>query len=120
MDTQQSMRLLHRQIRDIQAQADKILDGDNSSENLENFSKYCAELKSFIKGQVQIVQIREFGNELPEIDYQRNEIRLWHYLILPVWWLGLYKDYIARNRTIQEVSIARSKFATLELMLKSV
>lgn len=118
MDDEKNLKLLSRQVRDIQVQADKILEGDNSHDALESFSKYCSELKSFINNRIQTPQLREYAAALPNINHQRNETKLWHYLIWPAWWINLYKDYHAKNKTLQEISHARGMFATLELMIK--
>jgi hypothetical protein len=42
-----NLHLLYRQLKDIQSQADKILDGDDSADALESFAKYSAELKEY-------------------------------------------------------------------------
>ena len=120
MDTSHSMRLLLRQIQDIQAQADRVLNGDNGSESLENFSRYCSELKTFISSHIEQNSIREYAANLPDINYQRNEIKLWHYLFLPSLWIGLYRDYHARNKTLQEIATARGVYASLELLVKGL
>jgi hypothetical protein len=120
MEQEKAHRLLLRQLKDIQAQADKITTGENSSEHIENFSRYSSELKEYISKNVQSAEIRTYIQDLPEINYSRSEIKLWQYFILPSWWLTIYKDYNAKNRTIDEINHAKGKYATLELLVRGL
>jgi hypothetical protein len=120
MEQDKALRLLLRQLKDIQSQADKILTGENSNEAIETFAKYSSELKSYISKNVQLEEIKSFLTQLPEINYSRTQIKLWQYLILPSWWISLYKDYQAKNETITEINSARGKYATLELLIRGL
>jgi hypothetical protein len=118
MEQEKSLRLLLRQLKDIQSQADKILTGENSNEAIETFARYSTELKEYINKNVASPEIKSYLKELPEINYSRTEIKLWQYLVLPSWWISLYKDYHEKNKTIEEISTVRGKYATLELLVK--
>lgn len=118
MDQDKAVRLLLRQLRDIQSQADKILKGEDSNEAIETFSRYSSELKLYISKNVASEETKSLLNELPEINYSRSEIKLWQYFILSSWWVSVYKDYQARNKTIQEINLVKGKYATLELLVK--
>jgi hypothetical protein len=120
MEQDKALRLLLRQLKDIQAQAEKILTGENSNEAIESFAKYSSELKSYIFKNVDSQQIRSYLSELPEINYSRTEIKLWQYLILPSWWISMYNDYQAKNKTIEEINLVKGKYATLELLVKGL
>lgn len=120
MDQDKTLRLLLRQLKDIQAQADKILTGENSNESIETFSRYSNELKSYILKNIDSQEITSYLKDLPEINYTRTEIKLWQYLILPSWWISLYKDYQAKNQIIEEINLVRGKYATLELLVKGL
>lgn len=120
MEQDKTPRLLLRQLKDIQAQADKILTGENSNEAIETFARYSGELKGYILKNIDSAEIRSYVAELPEINYSRSEIKLWQYLILPSWWITLYKDYQAKNNTIAEIRSVRGKYATLELLVKGI
>lgn len=115
---EKAIRLLLRQLKDIQAQAEKVVAGENSDADLENFARYSSELKDYISKNVSSTEIRSYLTDLPEINYSRSQIALWQYLIFPSWWISLYKDYHERNRTIQEINHAKSKYATLELLVR--
>ncbi len=120
MEQEKSLRLLLRQLKDIQSQADKILTGENSNEVIETFAKYSTELKDYINKNVASPEIKSYLKELPEINYSRTEIKLWQYLVLPSWWISLYKDYHAKNETIKEIHHVKGKYATLELLVKGL
>jgi hypothetical protein len=120
MEQEKALRLLTRQLKDIQAQADKILTGENSDEVIETFARYSTELKQYIQKNIESNEIKLYLSELPEINYERTQIKFWQYLIFPSWWLDLYKDYIERNKTIQEISVVRGKYSTLELLVRGL
>lgn len=121
MEQDKALRLLIRQIRDIQAQADKIISGENSPEAIEAFAKYSLELKTYIYEKIESSEIKTFVYDLPDINYERAQLKPWQYLliiIMPAWWIALYKDYVSKNKATEEIVSARGKFATLELLVK--
>jgi hypothetical protein len=120
METEKALRLLIRQLKDIQSQASQILEGNNANESIESFSKYASELKEFILSNIDVQEIRLYVAEIPEINYSSVQIQFWQYLILPSWWISLYKDYRARNKIIAVINEVRGKYATLELLVKGL
>jgi len=118
MEKEKLLRLLIRQLKDIQTQAEKIITGDNSEESIENFARYSHELKEFIVKNVDSIEILKYIEELPAIDFSRSKIKLWQYLILPSWWITLYKDYHQKNKMIEQIGEVRGKYATLELLVR--
>ena len=120
MEQDKALRLLLRQLRDIQAQADKILTGENSNETIETFARYSGELKGYISKNIASPEVKSYLNELPDINYSRAQIKLWQYLILPSWWISAYKDYQAKNRTIEEINLVKGKCANLELLVRGL
>jgi hypothetical protein len=120
MEQEKALRLLLRQLKDIKSQADNILTGENSSEKMETFARYFNELKDFIEKNIESQEVQSYLVELPEVNYSRTQIHLWQYLIFPVWWIGLYRDYQAKNKTMEEINHVRGKCATLELLIKGL
>jgi hypothetical protein len=118
MDQDKTLRLLLRQLKDIQAQADKIVKGEDSNEAIETFAKYAVELKDYISKHVASPEIKEYLAQLPEINYSRSHVKLWQYLILPSWWITLYKDYQAKKETVTEINIVKGKYSTLEVLIR--
>lgn len=120
MEQAKAFDLLLRQIKDIQAQADKILQGEDSPEAIETFSRYSTELKRYIQQHVQSQEIMAYLKDLPEINYARVNISIWQYVLLPYWGIILYNDYQARNRAREEISLVRGKYGTLELLVRGL
>lgn len=120
MDQEKSFRLLIRQLKDIQAQADKIASRESSQEIIEAFARYSVELKEYIAKNIESQQIRAYLSELPEINYSRTTIKLWQYLIMPSWWISAYNDYRNREQAVQEIRATRGRYATLEILVREL
>lgn len=120
MDQDKSLRLLLRQLKDIQVQADKIITGDDSDDTIETFARYSGELKKYISKNVESPEIKSYLAQLPIIDYKKAGIQFWQYLMLISWWVALYANYQAKRKTIEDIGIAKSKYATLELIVKGL
>lgn len=120
MDQDKALRLLIRQLKDIQAQAEKITQGENSKETIEAFSRYSVELKEYIAKNIQSQPIVDYLIELPEIEYQRNDIQFWQYIIMPMWWIAEYRDLKNREYAIEQIQATRGRYATLEIMVKGL
>lgn len=113
------MKLLARQLKDIIAQADRIIDGDKSYYALEMFSRSSSDLKDYIKVNIRDRDIQACIYEIPHVNYSRTRVRFWQYLILPLVIISYMKDYVARNQTVEEVIDARNKYSNLELLLRT-
>jgi hypothetical protein len=120
MEQEKVIRLLLRQLTDIQAQADKILSGSKSDESVEGFSRYSGDLKEYVAKNVKNERINSFVAEIPDVNYSRNQVKFWQYLVLPAWCFVLYENIVAKNRTVEEISTVRGKYARLELLIKEV
>ena len=119
--TQNESKLLSRSLKDVQAQADRILSGDKSHEAIRNFANYSVELKKYIAKNIDNETIIRYLTQIPDVNHSRVEIKLWQFLILfPIWWYSLYKNYMAKKKSIDEVRLAREKYANLEIMLKGI
>lgn len=120
MEEEKSLRLLIRQIKDVQAQADKVLRGENSPEAIESFSRYSVELKNFIEDNVRSSEIRSYISDMPTVEYYRADVQFWQYLVLPAWCAHLYYDYQARKKAMEEIGIVRGMYGTLEVMVRGL
>jgi hypothetical protein len=120
MEKETSYRLIIRQLRDIQAQADKIMHGNDSEDTILTFAKYSSELRSFILTHVDSPEIRSFLMDLPEVEYSPRVIHFWQYILIPSWLVAMYYDYQARQEAVREIGVVQGKFATLEVMVKSL
>jgi hypothetical protein len=48
------------------------------------------------------------------------EVSLWQYLFLPDLWRIYYKDLKAKKETVREIVTVKGKFASLEILLRSM
>jgi len=120
MEQEKTIRLLLRQLNDIQAQAEKILTGEKSNEAIEGFARYSAELKDYIMKNVKNSDIKSYLIKIPNVNYSRTNVKFWQYIILPAWWISLFYDYMARNKTVAEINEAKGKYANLEFLIKRI
>ena len=120
MEQEEAVRLAMRGVKDIQVQAERIISRDNSSAIVESFARYSNELKDYIAKNISNEIINSHLEKIPNVNYKRIRWELWHILVLPLWFIFLYKDSIAKNRTIEEINLIRGKYAHLELLLREL
>jgi len=120
MNQDEAIQLAIRQVKHIQAQAERIVKGDRSEVAIESFAKYSMELTDFVNKNIPSDEINSYLKELPFVNYKRSDVKLWQYLVFPSWWMSLYKDLNAKNKIIEEIKEARNKYANLELLLKGL
>ena len=70
MDESQKLRLLYRQLKDIQSQADKIIRDNASLEDIEQFEGYSGELRKFILDNYPDREVTATVLEIPIELYQ--------------------------------------------------
>ena len=116
MDQEKAYALLNRQLTDILANAERIIIGNDSAEEIESFARYSLELKKYVNERIENEDFKKATNEIPDIDYKRAQIQIWQYLIFPAWWISLYNDYQARQKTKEEVNLVRGKYSSLQLL----
>ena len=119
MDQHKAYTLLSRQLKDILSQAERILNGDNSTTELETFSLYSSEMKRYIQTRLEDPVIKDYALSIPNINYERTRIRIWHIVLLPYWFVLLYIDYVNREKAVDEVREARNKYDHLQVMIHS-
>lgn len=119
MELEKAYRLLNRQLKDILATADRILNGNDSSEEIEAFARYSRELKKYVKDRIEDKEYKNTTAEIPDVNYQRNQIQIWQYFILPSWWISIVKDYEARQQTKEEINLVRGKYSSLQLLTQA-
>lgn len=119
MDQEKAFSLLNRQLTDILANAERIINGNDSAEEIESFARYSLELKRYVNERIEDEEFKKATSEIPDINYKRTQIQIWQYLILPAWWINIYKDYQARQKTKEEVNLVRGKYSSLQLLAKS-
>lgn len=116
MDQEKAFRLLNRQLKDIHANAERIINGCDSPEEIESFARYSIELKGYINERIENEEFKRATNEIPDINYRRTQIQLWQYLILPSWWFSIYMDYQVRKKIKEEISLVKAKYESLHIL----
>jgi F0F1-type ATP synthase alpha subunit len=118
-----------RQIRDIQNQAGKLVDGKSSFEELEEFSRYNEEMKLYLVKNLEQDEIVEHVLSIPnvlEVEAEAMNIPIYAMMILALFTVGLsylYIKHVEESRRINliqdQIREARGKYATLEFLLKA-
>lgn len=116
---ERSTQLLFRQLKDVQVQADRVLNGEHSAENIEQFARYSQELKKYALDKFRGTPAEEKLHELPEIHFLRNKITIGH-VVLFSWMALLARERRARNESLHEIREARNKYASLEFVIRDM
>ncbi len=116
MDQQKAFSLLSRQLTDILSQAERIFNGNDSATEIESFARYSSELKKYINERIENDEFKKTANEIPDINYKRNKVQFWQYLIFPTWWIAVFKDLKARQDTKDEIRLLCNKYTSLRIM----
>ncbi|WP_101260758.1 hypothetical protein [Labilibaculum filiforme] len=119
MKQEKAYLLLNRQLIDIIANSERILNGNDSSEELESFARYSNELKRYVDERIEDEAFRKACNEIPTIHYELTQIHFWQYLLLPAWWISLFIDYQARKVIKTKVKIAQEKYRRLHILAQN-
>jgi hypothetical protein len=122
MDESQKLRHLYRQLKDIQAQADKMIRDNCSLEDLEQFESYSRELRKFILDNYPDKEIVENILQMPTELYQAEVQDVGLIASVTAFVPGL-SEYIRQRRRIEKsvetVHLLRGKYSTLEFLIKS-
>ena len=109
-----------RQIKDIQVQADKIINRPVSLADIKNFKNYSEEIKNYLLANIQTPEIRKYIFEIPEIilEVKATGKDTWLRLLPTSAALWMEERRIIREarttiRTIQ------GKYASIEFLLKN-
>ncbi len=111
-------QLIERQLVDIQSQAERILSGQNSPENIETFARYSEELKKYIEDNSTNMEMVERVRRIEQVNFKRNGVKFWHILTFS-FWIVLWVHYIAKQRSIEEVARAKSDWSVVYMIYKS-
>lgn len=76
MGQEKAFSLLNRQLTDILANAERIINGNDSSEEVESFARYSSELKRYVSERIENDEFRKATNEIPDINYKRTQIQI--------------------------------------------
>ncbi|MGZ4033450.1 MAG: hypothetical protein ACXVPU_02930 [Bacteroidia bacterium] len=118
MQDTKNIVLLERQLKDIISQAENILSGQNSATQIETFSKYSEELKSYVIERIEDPKLKERANKIEKVNFKRNELKLWHYVTFS-FWIVLLIQYTAMQKSVEEIGRVKSDWSTFLFELQS-
>jgi hypothetical protein len=122
MEETQKLRLLYRQLKDIQSQADKIIRDNGSLEDLEQFEGYSRELRKFILDNYPDREVVQTVLEIPAELYKVNATDI-GLMAGVVAFIPGFSSFMRERRRIQQsietVHLIRGKYSTLEFLIKS-
>lgn len=120
---------IFRQLKDIQLQAEKLLSGTPTEDELLLFSRYNEELKSYLLNNIQDAEIRDLILDIPNIIEIKEEVKsnpLIMLILLGIITLGVSALYISYATTLRKIKliqdniqIARGKYASIEFLLRA-
>lgn len=116
-------RNIVRQVADIQAQAERLTTGKTELSQIEDFSRYNEEIKSFLLENVKDDFILKYIQEIPSINFKNLDTKdniLMVFLGMISGGLGSY--YRQNQKTEQALNVVREirgKYASAEFMLKN-
>jgi flagellar biosynthesis protein FliP len=123
MDEVQRLRLVSRQLRDIQVQAEKILKEDSSLDEIDAFGSYTRELKQFILRNFPSEEIIKTTNEIPEELYsvKTRDVALTGLaaFLVPTFILSSLSELRLKKESRENINLIRSKFGTVEFLIKA-
>ncbi len=73
--TEKEISRLRRQLVDIQVQADRIINGKPSFEEVRNFCDYSEELKAFIAENITEEMVLKVLDDIPKVDLTSAKIK---------------------------------------------
>ena len=116
-------RNILRQIADVQQQAERLISTNAEQHEIEDFSKYNEEIKSYLLENVKDNFILKRINEIPSINFNTLEIKdNFLILIFSIFSGGLAAYYRRIERTKEALAVVREirgKYASAEFMLKN-
>lgn len=108
---------INRQLRDIIGQAEQLSQSSNFEVEAENFSKYNEELKIFLAASFTDPMICERVMKIPRINYKSVQPRLWHWLLLPVELVVLWKNHVAKQQCLRQVEDTKSLYSSILFLM---
>ena len=116
---------IQRQLRDIQARAEQLINGSPSLEDIEEFSQYNEELRNYLLIHLVDVELRQRVYEIPEIlkESTTQIASRGLFTAFLTFFTSPFITYFSNRQQIENamqlVSEARGKYATIELLARN-
>ncbi len=108
--------LFIRQLKDVISQAERILEGNDFDEGIEDYARYSNELKDYIFEHIDNQQILDLNKEIPYINCKNNYLKVGLILLLPNWLTAFYTEFYIRRKLLSEIKQSRNKFSSIEFL----
>ena len=111
-----------RQVVDIQAQAERLLKNKPSYEEIEQFSQYNNEIRSFLFNNIDDEFVLNYVKEIPDLDLDKIDVK--SNIITVILMLFVSPSIASREKDKIEKALKiirdiRGKYASAEFMLKN-
>lgn len=117
---------LHRQLKDIQIQGDRLLQKNPALREMEEFHKYNHEFRTYLLNHLPDIELRVKVNQIPDIleeDYKRGSLKNILYGILH-FASPLLGDFFKGLKTIENakanITIAIGIYSAIEFRLRNM
>ena len=117
---------INRQLKDIQSQADKLLSGSPSIDEIEAFDRYNDELKSFLTEHLEEEELLARINAIPSILDELSTENISKNIITVIlsfffsWAISYYRSQQIINKAISNIHDAKGKYASIEFLSRNV
>ncbi|MFD1062641.1 hypothetical protein ACFQ1Q_05235 [Winogradskyella litorisediminis] len=112
-----------RQIKDIQVQAARLINRKSNLQEIEEFSNYSAEIKSFLLKNIEDKFILGHIHQIPDLslDETNSNSRIFDVLAFSFdFGLGIYsRDKRKAEKALKKINDIQGKYASIEFMLKN-
>jgi phosphoribosylglycinamide formyltransferase-1 len=110
-EKEKKLRLILRQVADVQLQAKNILNGNKHRATIESFARFCTELNAYIRINDEREDVIKVMNEMPEIQYTLWPNSMWAYFVTPFWIIESRKSVVSSQikRVLEKYEILESR-----------
>ncbi|MFP2994660.1 hypothetical protein ABN763_02070 [Spongiivirga sp. MCCC 1A20706] len=116
-------RNIVRQVRDIQARADHLINTSAGLTEIEQFSDYNKELKSFLIKTIKDDFIFNYIKEIPELEISESETKKGFFYVILYFIFGSLGLLAAETKQINDsldtIRDIKGKYASVELLLSN-
>jgi hypothetical protein len=116
---------IQRSLKDIQAQADRLLKGKPTMEQLAEFDRYNNELKVYLKRHIQEQELVMRINSIPNIledesqkNVSKNLLVTLLLFILP-WAVAYFKEQQKIENALSKIHEAKGKYSSIEFLSRN-
>ena len=112
-------RNILRQVKDIQYQANKLLNGSPELTDIENFSKYSDEICHYLIEHCKINEVLMLTVQIPKI-YDKSNVsnKSWFISFMPSIFAYWFYEREQIEEALHAIEFARGKYASIDFILR--